>query len=72
MDKTGQTYGQALESNGLRVPGGTSRTAENCLDEADPPFERALINGDSGCPRVDSLDPRFKRLIEEEEREKLA
>lgn len=38
------------------------------LDEAEPPFERALINGDSGCPRVESLDPLFKRLIEEEER----
>lgn len=37
------------------------------LAEADPPYDRVLINGDTATPAVDSLDPLFKRLIELEE-----
>ncbi len=32
------------------------------------PFDEAWINGDCAVPGVQSLDPLFKRLLEEEER----
>jgi len=31
-------------------------------------YDEVLINGDSAVPAVRSLDPIFKRLIEEEDR----
>jgi adenine-specific DNA-methyltransferase len=44
------------------------RFLEPRIRSADPAYDEVWINGDSGIPGVHSLDPTFKRLIEEEEK----
>jgi hypothetical protein len=36
--------------------------------KSENPFDEMLINGDTATPGFISLDPIFKRLVEEEER----
>jgi adenine-specific DNA-methyltransferase len=55
-----------------RDMGGLDPAAERVFLEAKVketgPFEEVLINGDCATPGVHSLDPEFKRLLEEGER----
>jgi len=44
------------------------RFLEPRIRAADPGYDEVWINGDSAIPGVHSLDPVFKRLIEEEEK----